>query len=53
MGFATGLVVGLLGLGYVEVPEEFVERALDILGTAVNDDATEGFDEEDDTAFQE
>ncbi len=36
-GRATGLVVGLLGLGYVEVPEEYVEQALDILGTAVAD----------------
>ncbi len=30
-GQATGLVIGLLGAGHVMVPEEFEERALDIL----------------------
>ena len=53
-GRAAGLVVGLLGLGYVEVPEEFVEQALDILGTAVADEPDEApfVDlEDDDTLF--
>ncbi len=30
-GQALGITVGLLGTGYVMVPEEFVEQALDIL----------------------
>jgi hypothetical protein len=30
-GQATGLLVGLLGAGHVMVPEEYEERALDIL----------------------
>ena len=41
-GQATGLVIGLLGMGHVLVPEEYVERALDIL-----DDVDDAFDEED------
>lgn len=40
-GQALGLTVGLLGTGYVAVPEEFVDRALEILE----------FDYEEDTAF--
>ena len=30
-GQATGLVIGLLGAGHVMVPEEFEDRALEIL----------------------
>ena len=36
-GQATGLVVGLLGMGHVIVPEEYVEQALDILADVEND----------------
>ena len=35
-GQATGLVVGLLGMGHVIVPEEYVEQALDILADVDN-----------------
>ena len=35
-GQATGLVVGLLGMGHVVVPEEYVEQALDILADVEN-----------------
>ena len=41
-GQATGLVVGLLGMGHVVVPEEYVEQALDILA-----DVDNNVDEED------
>lgn len=51
-GRAAGLVVGLLGLGYVEVPEAFVEQALDVLGTAVGDEPDDALDD-DDTDFQD
>ncbi len=47
-GRAAGLVVGLLGTGYVEVPEQYVEQALDILGSAedlVDDDESSDADE--------
>ena len=40
-GQATGLVVGLLGMGHVVVPEEYVEQALDILA-----DVEDNVDEE-------
>lgn len=30
-GQAIGLVIGPMGTGYVEVPEQFVEQALDLL----------------------
>ena len=42
-GQAVGLVVGLLGMGHVMVPEEYVEQALDIL-----EDVDDRVDEEDD-----
>ena len=44
-GQATGLVVGLLGMGHVVVPEEYVDQALDILDD-VDDDFDEEFDED-------
>jgi hypothetical protein len=40
-GQATGLVVGLLGAGHVMVPEEFEERALEILSDDVEIDESE------------
>lgn len=43
-GRATGLVVGLLGTGYVEVPQEYVAQAQQIL--AENVDPNEYWDEE-------
>ena len=42
-GRALGLTVGILGTGYVAVPEEFVELAQEILD---NDDQTEWEEEE-------
>ncbi len=43
-GRATGLVVGLLGTGHVEVPREYVEQAQQILAEDV--DPNEYWDEE-------
>ena len=40
-GQATGLVVGLLGAGHVMVPQEFEERALEILSDEVEIDESE------------
>ncbi len=40
-GQATGLVVGLLGAGHVMVPQEFEERALEILSDDVEIDESE------------
>lgn len=37
-GQAFGLTIGLLGTGYVVVPEEFEEEAKSILATSVDDD---------------
>lgn len=37
-GQALGLTVGLLGTGYVVVPEEFVEQALEILEVEYDED---------------
>ena len=39
-GQAAGLVIGALGMGHVLVPEEYVDKALDIL-----DDVDDNFDE--------
>ena len=36
-GQALGLTVGLLGTGYVAVPEEYEEQALDLLDSDVED----------------
>ena len=47
-GQALGLTVGLLGTGYVAVPEEFVDRALEILELEYEED-----DEEWDEVFDE
>lgn len=43
-GQATGLVVGLLGTGHVVVPEEYAERAREILAD-VDDIADENIEE--------
>ena len=40
-GTATGLVVGLLGAGHVMVPEEYEERALEILSDEIEIDESE------------
>jgi hypothetical protein len=40
-GKAAGLVVGLLGSGHVMVPEEFEERALEILSDTDDEDELE------------
>lgn len=45
-GQALGLTVGLLGTGYVAVPEEYVDQALEILNTDVSIDDNE-WDEQD------
>lgn len=42
-GQAYGITVGLLGTGYVAVPEEFVEDALEIL-EADNEDLPDDFE---------
>ena len=46
-GQAFGLTVGLLGTGYVAVPEEFEEEAKAILAMSANDDQfdPDGIDE--------
>lgn len=50
-GQALGLTVGLLGTGYVAVPEEYVEQALEILEYEEEsvdwDDQFDDFDEAD------
>ncbi len=48
-GQAFGLAVGMLGTGHVAVPEEFVERALEILG--YEEDSADWEDEYDDEEF--
>jgi hypothetical protein len=40
-GQATGLVIGLLGAGHVMVPEEFEDKALQILSEDAGLDETE------------
>ncbi len=40
-GTATGLVIGLLGAGHVMVPEEYEERALEILSDVEEIDESE------------
>ncbi len=56
-GQALGLTVGLLGTGYVAVPEEFVEQALAILeyeeDPADWDDEFDEFDEFDEADFED
>ena len=49
-GQALGLTVGLLGTGYVAVPEEYANRALEILEVEYDDediDWTNDFENED------
>lgn len=50
-GQALGLTVGLLGTGYVAVPEEYVDQALEILEYEENseewEDAFDDFNEAD------
>ncbi len=45
-GQALGLTVGLLGNGYVAVPEEYVEQAMEILGFEPIEDDDYDDDEE-------
>lgn len=46
-GQALGLTVGLLGTGYVAVPEEYVEQAYEILNTDTSiDEDWDEWDEE-------
>jgi hypothetical protein len=45
-GDALGLTIGLLGTGHVEVPEEFVDQALEILADDVEEDEYYDDDEE-------
>ena len=44
-GQALGLTVGLLGTGYVSVPEELADRALEILEVDYEEDAAYWADE--------
>jgi hypothetical protein len=45
-GQAIGLTVGLLGIGYVAVPEEYAEEAKEIIGEdAVSDEEDEWYEE--------
>lgn len=44
-GQALGLTVGLLGTGYVAVPEEYVEQALEILEVDYEEEPIEWDDE--------
>jgi hypothetical protein len=51
-GQALGLTVGLLGTGYVAVPEEYVDQALEILGYEEDPaDWDEQFDDFDEADF--
>ena len=45
-GQAFGLTIGLLGTGYVSVPEEYVDQALDILESDIPEIDLEDFEEE-------
>jgi hypothetical protein len=44
-GQAFGLTIGLLGTGFVVVPEEYVDRAKEILDAEDDFDAYEDYDE--------
>jgi hypothetical protein len=44
-GQAFGLTIGLLGTGFVVVPEEYVDRAKEILDAEDDFDAYEEYDE--------
>ncbi|MEZ4593936.1 MAG: hypothetical protein R3D55_22750 [Chloroflexota bacterium] len=51
-GQALGLTVGLLGTGYVAVPEEFADQALEILAQEEDPEAlADQFDDFDESAF--
>lgn len=51
-GQALGLTVGLLGTGYVAVPEQFAEKALEILEVEVDpDEFADEFEQFDDSEF--
>ena len=53
-GQALGLTVGLLGTGYVVVPEEFVDKALEILEYEEDPaDWDDQFDDYDDADFED
>jgi len=52
-GQALGLTVGLLGTGYVAVPEEYVDQALEILQHEVDPaDLEEQFNDFDEADFE-
>jgi hypothetical protein len=53
-GQALGLTVGLLGTGYVAVPEEFVDQALEILAYEEDPELlAEQFDDFEESAFED
>ncbi len=53
-GQALGLTVGLLGTGYVLVPEEYVEQALEILAYEADPlEAAEAFEDFDGLAWDD
>lgn len=53
-GQAMGLTVGLLGTGYVAVPEEFVDQALEILEYEEDPADWDGqFDDVDEAGFED
>jgi|GEM_PF-658189 len=45
-GQATGLIIGKLGTGYVQVPEEFADQARKLLDTPVEWDEETDFDDD-------
>jgi hypothetical protein len=45
-GQATGLIIGKLGTGYVQVPEEFADQARELLDTPVEWDEETDFDDD-------
>ena len=52
-GQALGLTVGLLGTGYVAVPEEFVDQALEILEVEYDEDPADWDDEFDEIDLED
>jgi hypothetical protein len=49
-GQAFGLTIGLLGTGYVEVPEAYVEKAKEILAVVYDEDSFDDESYDDDQA---
>jgi hypothetical protein len=53
-GQALGLTVGLLGTGYVAVPQEYADQAMEILDYAEDPERlAEQFDDFDESAFED